>query len=402
MSDPTPASVNQAIGALIGEASAAGHTAGSRISYRQVKYHSLAEASVKVGLSALYSGATVKAQLEASVKSTTTTIMASYTQQMFTASMVLPQTPGDVFSDAFTEDILQQQIDLGRIGQDNLPVFVSSIVYGRQFVFTLTAEGTEAELKEALSIAAGDIGGELSSDQQAMLNTSTVTLLQVGGESTDADKDLIRGGDFTTLFEEETDLSTAKPLSYTVRNLADNVTARVSETTDYNVRECAAPAATGRKYNVEVLSVTYAKRDTRLWRAAVCVPSFHKITSSSLWIEDDYLPAHHAVDEGITGGTTLNIGEQYNYPPNVGPQFKLHFAGDMANDLVRIYGDIRTLGVNSGAVPWRFPFDLRWKNEIPNGVYAFQSWNRGIAGVGADCWRMDLRVRITRLGDIND
>ena len=54
VADPDLSSVNQAVGELIQAASDAGHRAGSRIVYNEVTYHSLKEASLKLGFSAAY------------------------------------------------------------------------------------------------------------------------------------------------------------------------------------------------------------------------------------------------------------------------------------------------------------------------------------------------------------
>ena len=124
--DPDLASVTQSVGELIQAATDAGHRAGSRIAYSETNYHTLSESALKLGFSAAYSGVAVKGALEASGSAATSTIMVTYTQQMFTVSQVLPQTPGAMFSSAFTEDLLQDQVNRGRLGPDNLPVFVSS------------------------------------------------------------------------------------------------------------------------------------------------------------------------------------------------------------------------------------------------------------------------------------
>ena len=125
VADPDLASVGSAIGDLIQTASDAGHRAGSRIAYNEVSYHTLAEAALKLGFSAAYSGVTASAELAASVSVEKTSIMVTFTQQMFTVSQVLPQTPGEMFSSAFTEDLLQEQVSRGRLGPNNLPVYAT-------------------------------------------------------------------------------------------------------------------------------------------------------------------------------------------------------------------------------------------------------------------------------------
>lgn len=256
---PDLASVNQAVGRLIQQATDADHRAGSKISFNQVTSHSVEEAALRLGFSASYQGVTVKASLETSVSAETSTVTASYIQQMFTVSVVLPQTPGEFFGDDFTETLRDEQADLGRMGDDNLPVFVSSIVYGRMLMFSFTARATAEEIRGALEIGAGNVaGGELSAEQRTILETGEMGLVAVGGDAANAQA-LIRSGDLASYFEEDSALTTGRPISYTIRNLADNSIARVGETTEYNLKECVPEDVepTGAKYIVRIDSYTY-------------------------------------------------------------------------------------------------------------------------------------------------
>ena len=398
---PGLASVTSAVGELIQAATDAGHRAGSKIAYTQEDYHALAEASVRTGLSAKYQGATIKASLEASVSAEKSTVMAVYTQQMFTVSMEQPQTPGSFFSAELTDEILGEQVALGRIGPDNLPVYVSSVVYGRTVVFSMTATGTHAEIKAALSIAAGDTGGELSTEQRAMLESSEINLVAIGGDAANAAA-VIRSGDFSSYFDEDADLTTARPISYTVRNVADNSIARVSETSNYDLRECAQASlpVTGATYRIRMVDATYVERGS-----FVCAA--HLVAGVTLGAYTFSVYGEHEDGAGglVTGnqelvarnglGPVLSLGEVYQFPAN-GVDVNLHLDG---RDEVRLGGLMKGTGVPPALLIWEWNPPITFKGTIPTGYRGTSRWGLVIGGV--NCGRLSIRYHVERLGDLN-
>ncbi|HET8737615.1 MAG TPA: thiol-activated cytolysin family protein, partial [Pricia sp.] len=242
-----------AIGELINEAERSGVETGSNINYNNFTTYSLEQASLKMGLSASYMGASVASSLSANISNEKRTVTAYFTQQMFTASMVLPQYPEDVFSEDFTEELLQREQESGRMSPDNPPVYVSSIVYGRILMFSFTSTSTEVKIKATLNAMynAGEFGGELDSELQTVLDEAEINVVTVGGDADQA-IDLIRENNLAAFFTTDAPLTTAKPISYTVRNLKDNAVARVSETTSYDLRECNPIEPTGAEYTFQL------------------------------------------------------------------------------------------------------------------------------------------------------
>jgi len=251
VANPTVATVSQAIGGLISSADAAGHKAGSNIFFTSEVTHSVVQAMLKVGVSAKYAGATIKASLGVDLSEEKRTVMAYFVQQMFTVSMVLPQYPKDVFSSAFTQELLDRETAEGRMASDNLPVYVSSIVYGRILVFSFTSTSSETKINQTLNVLynGGDFDGNLEDSLKQVLDNAQIRVVTVGGDADDA-LALIRGNKLAEFFASDAPLTTAKPISYTIRNLKDNSIARVSETTTYNLKECVPVTltATGAKY----------------------------------------------------------------------------------------------------------------------------------------------------------
>jgi len=242
VADPTLATVNQAVGELISRADATGHVAGSAISYAKRTTYSLEQSMLDIGLSVHYMGASARTQLSYEQSIEQHTITAYFRQRMFTTSVVLPQTPGEFFSDAFTQERLDEQVELGRIGPDNLPVYVSSITWGRIMVFTMTSTYSESEMYAAIEASYDNaVGGvEVDGEYLDILNSgeTTINLVSVGGEADHA-LQAIRSGNLDDYFASDAAITTAAPLSYTLRNLADNSIAQVAETTTYDMQECS-------------------------------------------------------------------------------------------------------------------------------------------------------------------
>ena len=253
---PTVATVNQAIGSMVSDAAAAGHKSGGNIFYTSEATHSFEQASLKMGLSASYMGASIKASLSTNLSSEKRTVTAYFAQQMFTASMVLPQYPEDVFSEAFTQELLNREEAEGRMGPENLPVYISSIVYGRIMMFSFTSTSTEAKIRSTLNAMynGGEFGGELDTELQAVLDSAEISVVTVGGDADHA-LNLIRENNLAAFFTSDAPLTSARPISYTVRNLKDNVIARVSETTDYNLKECVPAEPTGAEFTIQLTRI---------------------------------------------------------------------------------------------------------------------------------------------------
>lgn len=244
--NPDPSSVGAALGELVEQAAVAGHKAGSNTFFDQKETYSLRQASLELGVSARYLSTTVTSKLSYDERREERTLTAYFVQQMFTSSMVLPQTPGELFSEEFTQERLDQQVQLGRMGEDNLPTFISNIVWGRMLMVTMTSTHSVEAMKAALNASNEAIGsGSVASDHLKVLEESEIRVSAVGG-SDEGVANLIRSGRLSDYFDPETELSLtqARPLSYTVRNLANNSIAVVSETTEYNLKECATAAAT--------------------------------------------------------------------------------------------------------------------------------------------------------------
>ncbi len=362
---PSVATVTSAIGGLIQAAQDAGHTAGSNIFYTKETTHSLTQAALSMGLSAAYMGASIKATLSANISDETRTVTAYFVQRMFNVSMTLPQTPEEVFSDDFTTELLQQQIDRGRIGPDNLPVYVSSIAYGRILMFSFTSTASIADINATLEAMYnnGEFGGNLSTHLQSVLEQAQIQVVTVGGDANNA-LALIRSNDLGAYFEQDAPLTTARPISYTVRNLADNVIASVAETTNYNLQACVPVdlPATGGTYTIKF---TKCK--------ALELPDIDRVPEPiadllQYDVELQWTLNVETIADGIVKvseynqtilypfATELSEGETYVFPANSAANRAIHFDG---RDYIRLWGEIRDW--DSGTAADALPFSREFR-----------------------------------------
>ncbi len=252
--NPDPSTVSSALGELIQQATDNGHMAGSSIFFDQKTTYSLEQAALDLNVSVNYMGTNVRSSLAYDSTIEENTLTAYYTQKMFTASVVLPQTPRDFFSSDFTEGRLNDQIELGRIGPDNPPTYISNIVYGRMFMLTMTSSYSLEEMKAALSASRASIGsGSIGGEHLTILQESEIRVSTVGGPN-DGVEGLITSGNLAQYFSSGAPLTTARPLSYSVRNLADNSIAQVSETTEYAINNCTPEdlPVTGARYSLTI------------------------------------------------------------------------------------------------------------------------------------------------------
>ncbi|HEQ98251.1 MAG TPA: hypothetical protein ENO22_02805 [candidate division Zixibacteria bacterium] len=235
--DPDAASVGQATSNLIAIAMNSGFQAGSSVYFTQKEMYSLEQAMLSLGLSANYMGTEVRNKLDLTAVKKKNTLTAYFKQFMFETYIVQPQTPSEFFSAEFTPERLEEQVNTGSIGPDNLPVYVSRIQWGRIMLLTMSSDSSYTDMKNALKATHPAFSIDLTAKYEHILSTSEMEVVTFGGDDADA-LGLIRSGNIESYFTQSPDLSTAFPIAYALNNLADNSPAKVGETTEYEVKEC--------------------------------------------------------------------------------------------------------------------------------------------------------------------
>ena len=244
--NPTVETVQAAIGSIIENAQNKAVLPATSVSYSKTDSYTSEQIALSLGISAKYMGSSAKATFDFKRDASQRTITAIFRETAFTVLVVAPQTPSSYLSNQFSSADLQAQIEQGNLGTDNIPVYVSSITYGRVLMFSLTSSASAQEMSATLDAMyqGGTITaeGNLSASQKRILQNSTIRVATIGGDSDNARR-LIASGRLSEYFSKTNALSTYKPVSYEVRNLGDGSIAKLSETTNYNVTECSVLTA---------------------------------------------------------------------------------------------------------------------------------------------------------------
>lgn len=246
VANPNQATVAAAIGAIRGNATTANLATPSTIVFEKTVTHSEQQLALSLRISGRYLGFSGKAAADFSRNGSETTVTAQFYQKMFEVVVAPPQSPGAFFSPEFTKAKLDEQVALQRIGPDNIPVYLSTVVYGRMMMVSVTSTASETEIAGALEATYNAVAASgtvtATAKQEKILQESRISVTSLGGDA-EATLAMIRSGDISAYFTQNAPLSSAAPLSYTFRNLSDGSIASVTEATEYNLKTCQARAA---------------------------------------------------------------------------------------------------------------------------------------------------------------
>lgn len=237
--DSTLSSYRDALTGIL-EAEITGSTPAN-ISSDIEEVHSTNQLNIALGVEASWSLgiASLKTSFNFNDQKQKSRYLVRYTQAYYTVDLDTPQSPSSVFAPDVTLDQVQAKID-----NDRPPVYVSSVTYGRMVVFTFESEYSSEEMGAALNFAyAGgvDVKGDTSVTYKDIISSSKITAFILGGDggtaaqSIDSYEALINfiktGGNYSRT-------SPGAPIAYKLSYLKDNSPARMSFTTDYDVKDC--------------------------------------------------------------------------------------------------------------------------------------------------------------------
>ncbi len=166
-----------------------------------------------------------------------------YTQAYYTVDLDAPQSPSAMLAKETTLADVQ-----GKMTPEHPPAYVTSVTYGRMVVFTFESQYSSTELGAALDFAYSggvDVKGDVSVTYKDILSSSNITAFILGGDagtavqSIDSYEALMTfikaGGNYSRM-------SPGAPIAYKLAYLQDNSPARMSFTTDYEVKDCVRVA----------------------------------------------------------------------------------------------------------------------------------------------------------------
>ncbi len=171
-------------------------------------------------------------------------VVAKFIQNYYTLDLDLPSKPSDLID--------------GEPGSANfgamMPMYISTVTFGRMALFTVESELTESEVHTYLEGSYGDVSGDASADFEKLSSSSTMKVYVLGGSGADAGAAINSFQDFKKYITQGGNYSKSSPgapISYKLRYISDNTIAKVVFAASYPVRS-AIPRTDNIRYDISV------------------------------------------------------------------------------------------------------------------------------------------------------
>ena len=249
---PSLSTMRDAVGRIL-EADVTGATP-AQIDFQLDEVHSRDQLSIALDASVDWGTGSVEAGFDFNKEHVKSRYLLKFVQAYYTIDIDEPSTPSAVLSSTVTLADVESAFTT-----QNPPLMVSSVTYGRMVVFTLESEKSSTEIAAALSVAFNSgtqIGVDLTLAQKHALEESRIHAFVLGG-SGDSAVQAVSGIEGIKQFIAEggnySKQSPGAPISYKLKHLKDNSSARMSVTTDYDVKICDRISD---RYSVRLKSIT--------------------------------------------------------------------------------------------------------------------------------------------------
>lgn len=239
VADPSLSAYRDALSGIL-DAQITGSTAANLYSEIE-EVHSENQLNMALGVQASWGlgVASLKTSFDWSKQEVRSRYVVRYTQAYYTVDLDAPSRPSELLA-----PIVQLADVEAKMDAEHPPAYVSSVTYGRMVLFTFESEYSKEEMGAALDFAYSggiDVAGDVSVTYKDIISKSKITAFILGGDagtatrtidSYEALKEFIKsGGNYSRE-------SPGAPIAYKLSYLKDNSPARMSFTTDYDVKEC--------------------------------------------------------------------------------------------------------------------------------------------------------------------
>ena len=213
--------------------------APANIAFSVDRVHSVDQVAVSVGGGVDWFTGGFSSMFDFSNTFESTKILVDFTQAYYTIDVDTPGLP----SDLFTEDVTVQELE-NFTGEENPPMYVQSITYGRKVLFSLESIYSEHEVRTAIDASFNAIvvsgGVQVDTFHREVLENSRMKAVVIGGSGAEAVK-TITGFDglveYILTGGEYSNLSPGAPIAYKLAYL-DNTGVKFAFTADYQERQC--------------------------------------------------------------------------------------------------------------------------------------------------------------------
>lgn len=239
---PTLANVNSAVASILAEAETLGANCLQASGNLEVEtFRNEQQRALKAGMSGKYFGFSASASGSTDKTKTENSVAAIFRESLYTVQVQAPQTPEGWFSDEFTQAEYDRQVELGRMGNDNLPAYVATITYGRILTSTLTSTHSEADMQFAMQFKfdnrVSSVSGDAATRSKEIRQESKMSIAYKGG-SAEATAAMLKSEDWTQYFDIPATATDAVPISFQIKSISDDSPAVTQELTSYERVTC--------------------------------------------------------------------------------------------------------------------------------------------------------------------
>jgi thiol-activated cytolysin len=199
-----------------------------------------------------------------------TRLVAKFIQNYYTLDMDMPNLPSDLFDG---------DVDRTLFGTF-MPMYVSSVTFGRMALFTIESELEESMVRAALDVSYTSINAETSAEFNAFKSKSTMKVYILGGSGSDAGATINGFEDFKNYIKAGGNFSKTSPgapIAYKLRYIKDNTIGKIVLAASYPIVS-SIPRTDNIVYDIETYlwkirtSVTDAGSECELYGTVTSYP----------------------------------------------------------------------------------------------------------------------------------
>jgi hypothetical protein len=210
----------------------------ARFTYNSSEVQSREQMALSLGVNVSTLSVDFNSKMSFSMDQQYNRFLVQMNQSFYTVSFDLPYSIDQLIAPGVTGEQLEPYV-----GPGNPATYISSVTYGRNFFLLIESTSSVMDMKASIQASYDALVVDGSMDLNATyvrdLSNVNIKVFALGGDQSLAtatfNGDFEAIGDFLT---EGADIRTGVPLSYVVRNVADNSIVNVKVATDYDVKTC--------------------------------------------------------------------------------------------------------------------------------------------------------------------
>ncbi|KYH34220.1 perfringolysin O precursor [Clostridium tepidiprofundi DSM 19306] len=234
--NPTYGNVSGAIDSLVSywnSKYSSTHTLPTRTQYSESMVYSKSQIAAALNVSAKVLDNSLGIDFNAISNGEKKVMIVAYKQIFYTVSAELPNNPSDLFDESVTFEELTRK----GINDENPPLMVSNVSYGRTIYVKLETSSDSQDVQAAFKFLLKDVNVDASSKYKHIFDNSTFTAVVLGGDSREHNKIITKDfNEIRNIIKENSEFSSKNPgypISYTSVFLKDNSIASVKNRTEY-------------------------------------------------------------------------------------------------------------------------------------------------------------------------